>query len=214
MGSSFLSFCLGFRLSFRALAGGALVLAVVVGCDGTLPPSSTGTGGTGGRSAVPATHRATANPCSAQVDGGPAGQSAPDAAVNVPCLADSDCPPCATGQRDRCLVRSAASNVCVCDQCNTDQDCPATQACVCNQTGWSITPVGNQCVDGNCRVDADCGPGGFCSLTVAGCGYGGYYCHTAADKCLSDSDCATSGFGCIYSPTTGAWGCGSIVCSG
>jgi hypothetical protein len=201
---------------------GALVLAAVIGCDGSLPSNNTGTGGQG--AGVPAFHRATAAACSAQgtdgavttpaTDGGSPGQVAPDAAVNVPCLTASDCGPCPTGVV-RCLVRSPAQpNACVCDQCNSDQDCPSTEACLCFQTTWARYPAGNTCVQGNCRVDSDCGAGGYCSPTVSGCGYGAYYCHTPADTCLNDTDCAGSSIGCVYSPTTGAWGCASIVCIG
>lgn len=212
---------------------GALALATAVGCDGSLPSSSsTGTGGqgaggatgVGGRSTVPDFHRAAATACSALVadagattsttNGASPGPAAPDAAVNSPCLTATDCGPCATGVV-RCLLRSPAQpNACVCDQCNSDQECPSTEACLCFQTGWARYPVGNACVQENCQVDSDCGPGGFCSPTLSGCGYGGYYCHTPTDTCLNDSDCAGSSIGCVYSPTTGAWGCASIVCIG
>jgi hypothetical protein len=148
-------------------------------------------------------------------DGGSAGQVAPDAAINIPCLTASDCNPCAPGWGVRCIVHSPAEpNQCVCDTCNTDQDCPSGEACLCNPTGQARGPTGNTCVQANCRVDSDCGPGGFCSPTIFGCRAGSYDCHTPADTCLNDSDCATSGFGCVYLPTTGAWGCSSVVCIG
>jgi hypothetical protein len=206
---------------------GALAVAAlltIAACSSSLPNGSTGTGGsiaggTGGSPLivrVPIVHRAIATTCSGDLpdtgvktsvfDGGWAGPFAPDGGA-LSCAVDSDCPPCANGQLDHCFYQDfrVPASQCVCDQCNTDQDCGATGVCGCNQTGWSNSPIGNICLPGNCRIDADCGPVGFCSPSPLRCGTGGYYCHTAADTCVNDSDCAPSS--CAYSLAAGAWAC-------
>jgi hypothetical protein len=194
------------------------------GSGGLKTTGSGGVGGSAGHVVAPSMHRAIATTCAGPLpdagvktsvyDGGSPGPFAADGGA-LTCLTDSDCPPCQNGQLDHCLVHpQLGPNSCACDQCNSDQDCPGTEACVCKQSGWSGYPVGNVCMRGNCRVDADCGPDGFCSLTLTPCGYGGYYCRTPADTCLNDSDCGTIGVACEYSPATGAWGCGSTTCGG
>jgi len=184
-----------------------------------------GAGGVGGQSSVPASHRATASACSAELaeagvrtsiyDGGSPGPVALDGGV-ITCSSDNDCPPCQNGQLDRCLnvPQTLRPPWCMCDECNTDQDCGPNAVCVCNQRGWSGAAYENQCVTARCRVDAECGPGGFCSSSPGPCGsILGYYCHTAADKCLNDTDCA-AGERCLYSPAVGAWSCGTAACGG
>ncbi len=218
--------------AYRGTLGGLgiLALAAVVGCTGGPPNGSTGTGGAGG---VPAMHRATAMACSGELaeagapismpDGGPTGPSSTPYPIAqdgsfIGCNSDSDCPPCPNGQRDHCFGEPSLPSFqyCACDQCNSDQDCGATGACVCNATGWSNMPLGTRCVSANCRVDADCGPGGFCSPTPnieRLCYSPGYYCHTAADQCVNDTDCGSAEV-CSYSSATGAWSCTAIACGG
>lgn len=211
---------------------GGLVTTGSGGAIGGAAGAMTATGGAAGRSTVPDSHRASAAACTAvpeagvwnsSYDGGfytasTGGLSAPTGpdGGSITCASDSDCPPCANGQPDRChsVPQTLHGPWCICDQCNTDQDCGPGAVCVCNQRGWSGAQYQNQCVSAQCRVDADCGPGGFCSPSQGPCGViQGYYCHTAADKCWSYTDC-TAGNGCLYSPATGAWGCGPDVCSG
>jgi hypothetical protein len=196
------------------------------GTSGSGGLAMTGTGGTVGRSTVPDIHRASAAACSAELaeagvptsiyDGGFApGPTALDGGI-ITCASDSDCPPCQNGQLDRChdVPQTLHGPWCICDQCNTDHDCGPDAVCVCNQRGWSGAAYENACVAAQCRVDADCGPGGFCSPSLGPCGsIQGYSCHTATDQCWSGTDC-TAGTACIYSPATGAWGCGSIMCGG
>jgi hypothetical protein len=219
------------------LIGSLVMSLIIVGCTASLPQGGTGTGGagaitgitgTGGISiagSAPMLHRATATACSGELaeagvttspfTGASPGPAAPDGGA-IACAADSDCPPCANGQLDHCFAQSLAQPplACVCDQCNTDQDCGASGVCACNQTGWGNSQVGNLCIlAGNCRVDADCGPGGFCSPSPANCGAGGYYCHTATDTCLDDADCLPP-TACAYSPAAGAWACTTSACGG
>lgn len=193
--------------------------------DGSGPPVTDG----GKRDAPlgpPLNHRAQSMAC----DSADSGIVASDAAVSqdsglnptgpdgglLSCLADSDCPACASGQLDRCVTWES---VCTCDLCNTDENCGATGVCSCNgqSRGYSGRSIGNVCVPSNCRVDTDCGPAGFCSPTVDfTCGgfYGlaGYYCHTANDQCTNDSDCTQGD--CRYSPQIGYWLCGTGFCAG
>lgn len=201
----------------RAYRGTLGVLGIagalaVVGC----------TGATAGRSTVPDVHRASAAACSAALaeagvplsiyDGGSVGPTALDSGI-ITCTTDSDCPPCQNGQLDRCHSDDGpqAGVGCLCDQCNTDQDCGPHAVCVCNQRGWSSKAYENQCVASQCQVDADCGPGGFCSPSPGLCGaIAAYYCHRSNDTCLSNADCPQ--LSCIYSAATAGWGCGSIVC--
>jgi hypothetical protein len=212
----------------------------MVACSSSLPTNTTGTGGaatgtggvgvtgTGGVSVigrVPLYHRAAAPACSGQLaeagvktlvfDGGSAGPVASDGGA-IACTTDGDCPPCANGQLDHCVVEPflQPSMQCVCDECNTDQDCSGLSVCGCNEPIWANYIGVNLCIAaGNCRVDADCGPGGFCSLSPFQCGAGGYYCHTAADTCLDLGDCP-GGTGCVYSLAAGAWTCSTQPCGG
>jgi hypothetical protein len=133
----------------------------------------------------------------------------------ITCVTDSDYPPCPNGQLDRChnIPQLLHGPYCLCDQCNTDQDCGPNSVCVCDQRGWSSAQYQNQCVPAQCQVDSDCGPGGFCSPSIGPCGVTqSYHCHTAADTCLNSTDCP-AGSACI-SPTGGAWVCGTVVCGG
>ncbi len=205
---------------------GALASLVVVGCTGDLPSGSTGTGGSSvPLSGIPAVHRATATACSGELaeagvptsiyNGGSTGPTAPDGGA-VTCATDSDCPPCQNGQLDHCVseyLSTGSSNRCLCDECNSDQDCGNMDVCACDRAFWTNYISGNLCVGGNCRVDADCGPSGFCSPALGACGGRGYYCHTAADTCLNDTDCA-AGILCDYSVVTGVWSCSTASCGG
>jgi hypothetical protein len=211
----------------------------IVACSGSLP-QGTGTGGggatlgaggsglsgTGGvpiAGRTPMLHRATATACSGALadagvvtsvfTGASPGPVAPDGGA-LSCATDSDCPACANGQLDHCFATYLLTLACVCDQCNTDQDCGSSGVCACNQTGWGNLQIGNVCIlAGNCRVDADCGPGGFCSPSPANCNAGGYYCHTAKDTCLDYADCAAP-TACAYSAAAGAWACTTSACGG
>jgi len=100
------------------------------------------------------------------------------------------------------------------DNCLSDTDCPAGQACACTTRYGGF----NYCTPSNCRTDSDCGPGGLCSPSYnAGCSsaLGGYFCRTAADTCETDSDCKGDGGPlpsfysqqCGYEPSVGHWVC-------
>ncbi|HET6151064.1 MAG TPA: hypothetical protein VFH68_26245 [Polyangia bacterium] len=104
------------------------------------------------------------------------------------------------------------------DQCTTDQQCPAGEACGCAADFYGNVAHTNVCVTAQCRLDSDCGPGGVCSPSFTGhCGsLTGYYCHSAADECLGQSDCCDRARpSCQYSPELGHWACqATIVCNG
>jgi hypothetical protein len=212
---------------------GGLATTGFGGAIGGAAGSTTAPGGSTGRSTVPDSHRASATACTvepeagvwnASYDGGPSnstsngvssGPTALDGGI-ITCASDTDCPPCQNGQPDRChaVPQTLHGPWCICDQCNTDQDCGAGSVCVCNQRGWSSGSYQNACVPAQCQVDADCGPGGFCSPSPGPCGaIQGYYCHTAADPCWSSADCP-AGNVCLRSSATGAWGCGTVLCGG
>ncbi|HEY4393444.1 MAG TPA: hypothetical protein VGP64_05260, partial [Polyangia bacterium] len=123
---------------------GGLVTPGSGGASGAGATGGTGgIGGTTGRSTVPDVHRASSGACSPEpaeagvqtsvYDGGN-GRAADGGWIT--CEADSDCPPCAGGQIDRCLFtfQGLEPGGCTCDQCNTDQDCPGTETCSCAAT--------------------------------------------------------------------------------
>lgn len=218
-----------------ATGGAAGTVGGAGGAVGGAAGGPTATGGTAGRSTVPDSHRASAAACSPEPDGGVWNASYDGGAYNgassgivgptaldggiISCASDSDCPPCQNGQPDRChnVPQILHGPWCICDQCNSDQDCGPGSLCVCNQRGWSGAAYQNVCVPAQCRVDADCGTGGFCSPSPGPCGaIAGYYCHTAADTCWSSTDCPAQSppATCVYSPATGSWGCGSVFCGG
>jgi hypothetical protein len=183
-----------------------------------------GVAGAGGRAltSAPSQHRAVAAVCSTVAadaglpthgyDGGARDPVNPDGG-GISCSASADCPACPNGLTDRCMrsysMSTGTITYCLCDDCNSDQDCGPTGVCNCDGTLGQTPNIGNQCIAGNCRVDADCGPVGFCSPTF-GSDNGvlfieGYYCHTPKDQCRDDSDCPFKH--CSYSPEAGTWTC-------
>jgi hypothetical protein len=129
-------------------SSGAGGLAVTGTGGGPVGGGGSAGSGTGGLSATPAQHRASASVCSGALaeagvptevyDGGPRGPTAPDAGP-ITCTSDSDCPACSNGQRDRCGTNGevVSTSECVCDECNSDQDCGPTAV-----TGFWICATG------------------------------------------------------------------------
>lgn len=140
-----------------------------------------------------------------------AGAPGPDSGVfQGNCRSDSDC---TMGKNGRCGPQGRiAGDICTYDECFTDGDCAATQACFCSASG-------NSCLNANCRTDGDCAGLG-CSPTYGmSCGsFGGtqgLYCHTQSDECVNDKDCTQSGAGyCAFSPQVGHWQCFYGFCAG
>lgn len=109
------------------------------------------------------------------------------------------------------------SGLCQYDECLTDGDCAAGEACACSSelaSGNARPP--NLCVPATCRVNADC-PSGVCAASRGGrCnGLQSYECQTANDTCHSNQDCCGDTTNCSYQPTLGHWACqASVVCNG
>jgi hypothetical protein len=223
---------------------GALVLVAALGCGARSNGGALGTGGTsdaggsggvGGSAghaamAVPSQHRAASTVCSTieadagpptqGYDGGARGPVDPDGGGAIPCSSSDSCPACANGLQDRCFASGGGGNggisFCQCDECNSDTDCGAKAACVCEGTPGQRVGVGNECVPAGCHVDADCGPGGSCSPTWYAFNgqwsVGGYYCHTPLDQCVNDDDCAPKR--CSYSVQAAFWSCFTDAAAG
>jgi peptidoglycan-associated lipoprotein len=97
------------------------------------------------------------------------------------CRNDSDC---RTDPKEYCVNGK-------CQQCRTDKDCKAGEACRDGRCGPAATactddsqcPPGQSCLNGACAPcgsDADCGPGGRCQAGKC----------SRAKKCGRDDDCA------------------------
>jgi hypothetical protein len=194
------------------------------GAGGAAGSGAAGAAGGHAGSGAPSQHRPTGTICSGALADAGVPRSAWDGGLRDPetsadggsisCSGTTDvCPTCANGLQSRCL-----QGYCLCDECNSDQDCANGGVCSCGLTkGFGGASQGNICIPANCRVDSDCGPNGYCSPTVNdGCGafYGvqGYYCHTPQDQCHNDSDCGT-GY-CAYSTQGGMWVCATGLCAG
>ena len=102
-------------------------------------------------------------------------------------------------------------NICVQDECASDEDCP--NMCIpANLSKWKRA----QCVGGSCRVDSDCSaePCGYCArLSDPCCGFAdiqGYFC-VYPGSCGSHSDCE-GGMSCIGDRTTGGTYCDYLPC--
>jgi hypothetical protein len=115
-------------------------------------------------------------------------------------------------------------HTCSIDQCLTDGDCAAGQACGCaNQFGGNVRH-GNLCVATACHVDTDCGAAGLCSpATNNRCSsLSGYHCRSTADRCRTTADCPAENDGgitiptsCAYVPEVDHWQCAAVaVCNG
>jgi hypothetical protein len=227
--------------SLLVMVGIGFVALGAGGCGGSLTPPGSGTGGsaagttgeggttgtggvillgTGGAAGAPAVcnpprsgevpneHRATAPACKPSTQ-----PPAPDGGIPS-CASDSDCT-----ANPSSLYRYCVHGQCAFDQCLTDSDCGATGVCACSSDfyGGNSAYHPNFCAGANCRVDSDCGSGGYCSPSRGYCGTPqGYYCHTAADSCVDPAtDCASCGYNaCTYSPSVGAFTCGSSICAG
>ena len=161
-----------------------------------------------GGTEVPSTHRPTAIACSPSTRS----PAAPDGGTAI-CTANADCASDAGSPFTTCL-----QGRCSFDQCLTDADCGTTGVCACasDYYGGNAAYHPNVCVPANCRVDGDCGPGGYCSASHGYCGsFQGFYCHTSADTCVDETkDCTGCGNACVYSPTVGAFTCGTNICAG
>ena len=109
-------------------------------------------------------------------------------------------------------ARGACPTVYGSDNCESDADCAAGTACVCDfyHGGAGSPGTQNLCRPSGCRIDADCGPTGYCSPSQWTACYGGvvdgYFCHGSGDECGSDADCR--GSFCFYAPELGHWTCG------
>jgi len=84
--------------------------------------------------------------------------------------------------------------------CDTDSECPAGTACVCDPLaylpdGALVTAGKGACVLATCRTDADCGSGSYCAvgnLNYSGEAVAGFGCLRADDECTIDADCNSS----------------------
>ena len=115
----------------------------------------------------------------------------------------------------------AGCNVQPKDQCTTDAECGAGQACLCEAPipagqpcpGGVPLAAGNVCVPANCHVDSDCGPCGVCQAEY-GCGtITGYYCQTPNDACYPDTSTYDSN-GCHFASGHWASSAGPVACPG
>ncbi|MGC6417416.1 MAG: hypothetical protein ACON3Z_09860 [Bradymonadia bacterium] len=81
------------------------------------------------------------------------------------------------------------TNRCRQDDCMTDDDCGAEQACI---PAGAFGFIVNTCVRATCRVDADCNlrAGGECRSFMTRCYRSGFACTYADDPCRRDADCA------------------------
>ena len=191
-------------------AGGGTAGTGAAGSDASA--GSVGSAGTSGSTAgcppppTPA-HRPVATAC--QPDG--------NGATGAACALDSDCQ--ADGGIPWCLGGHCAS-----DQCLSDADCPAGQACGCSSL--SSGRAANTCVPSGCRVDSDCSSG-LCSPTYVNNGFcqtlSGYQCRGPSDQCVSADYCSPANvcgasgstdsavWLCNYSPTAGHWTCSNML---
>ena len=124
------------------------------------------------------------------------------------CEVDDDCQ---DGLNGRCVTGQIP--YCSYDDCLSDGDCSATQACVCD----AGVAAENRCLSGDCRTDSDCPETEYCSPSYGDCGdYNGFvtlHCRTLQDECVGDSDCEGRGF-CGYLPSAERWVCRNIGCNG
>jgi hypothetical protein len=74
--------------------------------------------------------------------------------------------------------------------CATDDDCPATEACHCDEDG------AGRCMAASCRSDDDCEAGkngahvcAFASISGGCYTREAFVCRTASDTCVADADC-------------------------
>jgi hypothetical protein len=135
------------------------------------------------------------------------------------CSTDTDCQP----EGGVVARRFCLGGRCSMDQCLTDDDCPAGQACGCASQIIGLTNHLNSCLPSSCRIDADCATG-LCSPANGGhCGsLSGYHCRKASDTCQTIGDCprafsavAPYGFYCGYAPEVDRWQCVTVtVCGG
>jgi hypothetical protein len=108
------------------------------------------------------------------------------------CCDDADCTDgplgegtCAAIEMDYCGgIEPPPENTCHYQQCTTDADCGAEQACLPQGVHGTLT---NTCISASCQQHGDCtaGDGGFCSLL-----YSGNTCPGLALACTyDDSEC-------------------------
>jgi hypothetical protein len=167
------------------------------------PPGVAGSTGAGSvsQAQVAVAPGRTPRACPASFEGGDP-QTA--CASDADCVASSPQPWCRDGK-------------CQGDQCLTDDDCGAAEACACSsEIGGGNISHPNLCLPATCRANADCASG-VCSQTRGGhCnGLDGYRCHTAEDTCQSSDDCCGDTSMCSYQPTLGHWACrATTVCNG
>jgi hypothetical protein len=160
---------------------------------------------------VPSEHRAQATACQPTMNRLPPGGG-------QTCSSDSDCASdAAIGLFTHCL-----RGRCSFDECLSDADCTKNNGvcgCSTDYYGGNGAFHPNICAPANCHVDGDCGAGGYCTPNRGRCGvFEGFYCHRPTDACYDASECpAPTGTvpGCLYTPTVGAFVCGTgAVCNG
>ncbi len=115
------------------------------------------------------------------------------------CVASGDC------EVDEACFDSIDGCYCAVDtRCRTDDDCGASQACLCGSV--SENSVGDSrsagsCVPAECRTSADCGETERCLLSFFGCEMQGFFCVAPDAECVSRSDCSGDAF-CVSDGTT------------
>jgi hypothetical protein len=170
-------------------------------------------------SSVPSVHYATAAACSSTRGPGDINSDAAAPPDSGTCTNDSQC---TAGLNGRCMQSDCGGCTpefaCSYDQCTSDTDCSADEACVCG-IAQGTGRTANICAKSACRVDSDCGTGGYCSPSLANqscsiAGYVGNFCHTPEDQCtkhecVNDSDCKGEGGHsfCAWDATSSAWEC-------
>lgn len=154
-------------------------------------------------SEVPTQHRAVATACPASIYVFGSDPSQISCTTNLDCAGDA-------GTSSLVCLHGHCSR----DQCLTDADCAANEACACARS----TASWNVCVATGCHVDSDCGATGYCSPSWGPCGSAeGYHCHTPNDSCVDatkDCQCGTGIPNCTYTPTAGTFVCSHQTCAG
>jgi hypothetical protein len=169
-----------------------------------------------GSRAAPVEHRSQSVTCEPSATPLP-----PIDAATVSCTSNMDCQTALGNTAATCLQQQ-----CTFDQCLTDKDCLAGEACICaGDNGGGDRIVRNTCVPATCHLDSDCGAGQYCTPSRGYCGgVAGLYCTTKKDTCVDfTTDCACGGSyvnggekdnACVYAPQVGYWVCGAVTCSG
>jgi hypothetical protein len=110
-------------------------------------------------------------------------------------------------------------NACICDECESDEDCDYPQDQICLPGGAFGNPK-NSCFYTECKVHSDCAQGeeGACIPYLDKCWgidtprFAGKYCHYADDECWYDEDCPSEDLTCMPGFDGSGFFCDVLVC--